>query len=67
MELVRSDRLGDDASHLSICLNIPEFDITAQDPLVHKVIMHFYVLRASMENGVLGQLHATDIVAVDRN
>ena len=38
---------------------------TAQDPLTHKVVMHFYVLRASMEFGVLGELHATDVVTVD--
>ena len=48
-------------------MNIPEFDFTAQDSLAHKVVMHFYVLRASMEYGVLSQLHAIDVVTIDRD
>ena len=40
---------------------------TAQDPLTHKVVMHFYMLHASMKDGVLGQLHATNVVLVDRD
>ena len=47
--------------------NIYEFDFTTQDSLELKVIMHFYVLRASMEDRVMGQLHVTDVVAVDRH
>ena len=47
--------------------NIPRFDFTTQDPLAHKVIMHLDVLCASMEHGVLGQLHATNVVLVDRD
>ena len=35
--------------------------------LTDKVIMHFYVLRASMEHRVLGELHAAYVVAVDQN
>ena len=67
LQLVRSERFGEDVGNLPIGSNISELKFTAQDPLAHKVIMHFYVLCASMEHGVLGQLHATDVVIVDQD
>ena len=67
LQLVGSEGLGEDVGNLLINLNIPEFDFTPQDPLMHKVIMHLDVLCASMENGVLGQLQVANIVVVDRN
>ena len=54
LQLVRSKGLCEDVDNLPIGTNILEFDSTAQDPLVHKVVMHFYVLCASMEYGVHG-------------
>ena len=67
LQLVQSERLGEDVGDLPISSNISKFDFTAQDPLTHKVIMHLDVLSASMEHKVFGQLHAIDVVTIDRD
>ena len=46
-------------------MNIPKFYVIAQYPLMHKVIMHLYVLCLSMENEILGKLYPTYVVATD--
>ena len=67
LQLVRPKGLGENVGNLPTNSNIPNFDFTAQDPLAHKVIMQFSILHVSMEYRVLGQLHATDVVAVHQN
>ena len=44
--------LGEETGNMSIGSNIPKFDITAQDPLIHEVIMYLNMLCASIEQGV---------------
>ena len=67
LQLVRPKHFGEDVGHLSIGSSIPKFDFSDHEPLVYKVIVHFNVLRASMEYGVLGQLHVVEVVIADRN
>ena len=67
LQLVHSKCLREDDGNLSIGSNIQVFDFTAQDTLMHKVIMHLDVLCASMEHWVIGLLYATDIVVVDQD
>ena len=67
IQLVRSERLGEDVGNLPIRLNILKFNFTAQNLLMHKVIVHFYVLCLSMEYGVLGKLYDAYVVAIDQD
>ena len=50
---------------MPIRMNIPKFNFTVQNTLIQEVVVHFYVLCASMEYGVLGELHVAYVVAVD--
>ena len=54
LQLVRLEGLDENVGDLSIGVNILEFNFTTQDQVVHKMVMHFYVLRASMEVRILG-------------
>ena len=67
MQLVEVDRLGEDVGHLLISLNESPFNFTIEDTLAHKMIMHMYVLCASMEARVLGKLNTSHVVAINRN
>ena len=42
--------LGEYVGHLPINANILQFDFIAKNPLAHKMVMHLYVLGASMED-----------------
>ena len=63
-QLVSSECLGEDVGNLPLRSNIPKFDFTAKDPLTHEVIIHLYVLSASMKYGILGELHVDHVVAI---
>ena len=67
IQLFHSEGLGEDVSNMWIGTNISEFDFTAKDPVAHKMIVNLYVIGTSMDNKVLCQLHATDVVTVDRD
>ena len=41
LQLVQSERFGEDIGNLLIGVNIPKFNFTAQNSLTHKVIVHF--------------------------
>ena len=65
LQLVYSECLGENIGNLSIGSNITQFDFIFKDPLARNVIMYFYVLCASMEYEVLGELDVVEIVTID--
>ena len=65
-QLVESKRFGEDVGHLPIRQNVFQFNFTNEKALVHKVIMHFYVLALGMEDEVLCELDAPEVFAIDQ-
>ena len=64
-QLVQPKCLGEDVGNLPISLNEAQGDFTVKDKLAHEMVMHFYVLYASMEYEVLGELDVVEIVTID--
>ena len=64
-QLVQSEYLGENVSHLLISLNIPEFDFTAHNPLANEMVVHFDMLGTSVEDRVLCKLDVVEVVAID--
>ena len=58
--------IGEDVGSLPIRRNILKFDFTKKDTLTGKEIMHLNVLGPCVENRVLRELDAPEVVAVDR-
>ena len=65
-QLVQTKRLGEDVGSLPIRRNIPKFDFTRKDTFTDKVVVHLNVLGSCVEDGVLRELDAAEVVAVDR-
>ena len=65
-QLVQTKGLGEDVGSLPIRLNILQFDFTRKDTLLDEMIVHLDVLCSCVENGVLRELDAAEVVAVDR-
>ena len=65
-QLVQTKGLGEDVGSLSIRRNILKFDFTRKDMLTDKMVVHLNVLGPCLENGVLRELAAAEVVVVDR-
>ena len=66
LQLVETKGLGEDVGVLPIHRNILKFDFTRKDTLTDKVIMHLNVLGPCVENGILRELDAAEVVVLDR-
>ena len=65
-QLVQTKGLGEDVGSLPIHRNILKFDFTRKDMLTDKMVVHLNVLGPCVENGVLRELDAVEVDAVDR-
>ena len=65
-QLVETEGLGENVGNLPIRLNINEFDITKEDTLVEKMVVHLNVLIPGVEDGVFHKLDIVEVVIVDR-
>ena len=65
-QLVQTKGLDEDVGSLSIRRNILKFDFTRKNTLTDKMIVHLNVLGPCVENGVIRELDAVEVVVVDR-
>ena len=65
-QLVQTKGLGEDVGILPIHRDILEFDFNREDVLMEKMVVHLNVLGPCMEDGVLRELDAGEVIAVDR-
>ena len=66
-QLVQTKGLGEDAGSLPIRRNVLKFDFTRKDTFTNKMVVHLNVLSPCVENEVLRELDAAEVVAVDRH
>ena len=65
-QLVQTKGLGEDVGSQLTHRDILKFNFTRKDTLTNKMVVHLNVFSPGVENGVLRELDAAEVVVVDR-